>query len=273
MNDDAVSPHPFRDQLEAYALGALDSDDAVQVEAHVISCAGCRQSLRDLEEAAAMLPAALALSGPEPPVTLKSQVMAAVAAAGDSRGAGDEREHVPPRPRWWHRNVTALTRLAAAALLLLSLGWSVRLALALEQERALSAEFAALVARQEIVLEVVDSDKTVRRVLRTTRPESCEPGTCPYGKLFTRTDLNHVVAMAARLPPPPAGEVYRLWLSSSGQTRPAGTMTLDDNGFGLLVFDEAAADPRYGRAELVLQPSVATIPAGDVALLWTPESD
>jgi anti-sigma factor RsiW len=283
---------PIREQLEAYALGALDPAAAAQVREHLVSCLACRGRLAELERAAASLSEALIALGPLPPPELKQQLLAAIGdetpresrderlrqpasmlAGATTVTAGHKPPATPPHPWRPRPNFITIARLAAAAVLILALGWSVRLAVALEEQRAISAEFAALVSQQEIVLEVVDSDATIRRVLRTTDPGACEPGTCSYGKLFTRTDMRHVVAMAARLPESPEGQSYRLWLTTAGSTEPAGTLNVDVKGFGLLVFDADEDGPTYDRAELILQPDQSVSPDGDVVLRWTPTSD
>jgi hypothetical protein len=83
--------------------------------------------------------------------------------------------------------------------LVLSLAWSARLSEALDQERAQHERIAAHFSQQqEIVLEVVDADDATRVILRSPDADSRA-----YGKLFTRPDLPHVVALAARLPVPP----------------------------------------------------------------------
>ncbi|MGH2615715.1 MAG: zf-HC2 domain-containing protein [Thermomicrobiales bacterium] len=291
MNEPPNRDDLIREQLEAYALGALDPAEAAQVQEHLDSCPDCRGRLAEFERAAALLPEALTALGPLPPAGLKPRLLAAIG-EGTPQESRDERTPHPAsvateirlfaasqesptaRPLSWRRrpNITAIARFAAAAVVILALGWSVRLAVALEEQRAISAEFAALVSQQEVVLEVVDSDQTVRRVLRTTDPDACEPGTCSYGKLFTRTDLHHVVAMAARLPSPPQGQAYRLWLTTDGVAEPEGTLSLDDKGFGLLVFDADEDGPTYDRAELVLQPEDSRSPQGDVVLRWIPSS-
>lgn len=270
---------PIRDRLEAYALGALDADEAAAVAHHLTGCPECRRRLAEFEQTASALPEALAAFVPPPPPHMKTGLLASlpdaaggpasIAAAAPARLGASPRAPSPflpapgpPQPRRWGA-AAVLARLAAVVLLLVSIGWSVRLAVALDRERDQRAELAALVGRQEVVLEVIDSDKTAKLILRTTRPDTCEPGvTCPYGKVFTRSDLPHVVAMAARLPPPPAGQVYHLWLTRDGRTELAGTMATDDKGFGLLVLDADRDGPVYQSAELTLQAAGATAPTG-----------
>jgi hypothetical protein len=152
--------------------------------------------------------------------------------------------------------------------LVLTLVWGVRLSEALDQERALQERIADHFARQqEIVVEVVDAADGTRRILRSPDPESDA-----YGKLFTRPDLPHVVAMAARLPPPGAGESYHLWVTSEGRTVLAGVLPVNDQGFGLLTFDADQAGPIYDAARLTLQASGADAPGGETVLDWSEET-
>ncbi len=52
----------IRDSLEAYALGALDDDEARVVGAHVADCAECREELRGLQDTVLRLASAEASS-------------------------------------------------------------------------------------------------------------------------------------------------------------------------------------------------------------------
>jgi hypothetical protein len=134
---------------------------------------------------------------------------------------------------------------------------------ALAQERALRSEFADLVDQQEIVLEVIDSSKTTKAFLRATASDSNS-----YGKLFTRSDMSDVVAMAGRLPVPPAGQAYHLWVTEEGRTYLAGIMKVNDKGFGLLVFTVDQLGPVYEAAQLILQPIGSTSPNGIPIIAW-----
>lgn len=267
--------------LEAYALDALDDAERRQVEHHLAECADCRSRAADYAEVASRLPQALSAAAPlRPPAALKSRLLASLEAGSSSaasdravppapqRSAGDpHRDTVrstgsPGQPRA-RRYLRTISLLAAIVLLALSLAWSARLSLALAEERALRAELAQLVGRQEIVLEVVDADTTVRRVLRPPAGDSAS-----YGKLFTRTDLPYVVAMAARLPQPPEGMAYHLWLTRQGETRLAGTLHVNEDGFGLLVLEADQDGPTYDSALITLQPEGSTSLTGEPILTW-----
>ncbi len=64
------------DLLPAYALDALDADEAAQVEAHLPDCAACQAELHTLEAITNELP--LALAGVDPPPALRHKLMARI---------------------------------------------------------------------------------------------------------------------------------------------------------------------------------------------------
>src|SRR5688572_10428861 len=127
--------------LEAYTLGALDEAERLAVEQHLVGCADCRRLADALANAAALLPLALAAASPtSPPHGLRDRVLGAVAMPPAANGAQavvastrvDAAEDAarPSRgvsrlPAW--RRVRGLAAVAAAALLVLTLAWGVRL--------------------------------------------------------------------------------------------------------------------------------------------------
>jgi hypothetical protein len=113
------------------------------------------------------------------------------------------------------------------------------------------------------VFEVVDSPEATRVVLRP--PVS---GSTAYGKAFTTPDLPFVVAMAGRLPTPPPGQLYHLWLERDGRTVLAGTLPVTGQGFGALVYVDDRNGPVFQSAQITLQPMGATEPVGVPALIW-----
>lgn len=283
--------HEIRELLEAYVLGALDDEEETRVESHLAACPECRQLANEAADVANQLPQALteASSLRVPPAvkvrlleTLRKSETAPAQSDGSStpdRQRAASVDAVSPEagrpayvkwrsriarwlPQWRPRTVIAV---AALILLAISVVWNVRLIGVLAQERAQLAEYADLIGQQEIVLEVVDSNQTTRRVLLPP-----EDGSRAYGKVFTRPDMPHVVAMAARLPQPPEGQAYHLWVTRAGRTRLAGTMNVNDEGFGLLVWDVDRDGPDYESARLTLQPEGSTEPAGAPVLVWQP---
>jgi len=290
MNCDSI-----QELLEAYALDALDPAERRAVDQHLADCPDCARTVAAYREVLARLPEALAAVSPQrAPAALRARLLQTLAheqdgrnslvpSAADSKGAGpgsappqgterrgtDHRAAAARGPNFafWTARVQRL-RLALIALgilLALLLIWSIQLNVSLARERALRAEFADLVGQQEIVLEVVDSNETVRRVLLPPQHSADLP---PYGKLFTRTDMIHVVAMAARLDPPPPGQAYHLWLTRHNETELAGLLRINADGFGLLVFDAAVDGPEYDAAWVTLQPIGGDTPQGDAVIRW-----
>jgi hypothetical protein len=250
--------------LAAYAIGALDADARATVEAHLAGCPDCRASAREQEEAVHALPSALAAASPvELPGPLKERVLQHIGDAGTIR-----RREPAVESRWWWRPRAAFA-LAMLAVAGLFITWDARLEDARSQERELRARLAKLEGLQPIVLEVVDSRHTVKRVLL---PPDERAESRAYGKVFTRTDLPDVVAMANRLPQPPAGQAYHLWATAAGRTRLVGVMPVDRRGFALLIFRADRADPTYEDVRVLLQRKGARRPSGVPVLFWNATS-
>jgi hypothetical protein len=215
-----------------------------------------------------MLPSALAVaSSVDPPSRIREQLLRTVTAQSRPSPLAQARPEAQPARRSFPfvGQVAGLPwRLVASITIVLfiaSFTWGIRLTLALENERQLRDEHAALlnevVGEQEIVFEVIGFDDTSRQILR-----SQQPGSTSYGKLFTRPSMPYVVVMAGRLPQPGPGETFHLWLTRGGTTTLAGELTIDEHGFGLLVFAADQPGPVYDAAVVTLQSPGGTEPAG-----------
>jgi anti-sigma-K factor RskA len=66
----------WADDLAAYALGALDPDEATRLETHLASCERCQAELRSLDAAVDAIPTGVEQI--EPPRRLRRRLMAAV---------------------------------------------------------------------------------------------------------------------------------------------------------------------------------------------------
>lgn len=280
MNCDDV-----RELLEEYALGLLTPEQQQQVAAHLVGCPDCSVIAQEYADQLATLPEALAAASPHQlPAAVKARLWQRLE-TGATNGMGSRL--VPPTlppgtpikpllptaemrpPQDLSLGIRRLRwALAVATLLLvLALAWSIRLNVALARERALRTEFVELVGHQhELVLEVVDSGKTTRRVLRPMLE-----GSTAYGKVFTRSDMAYVVAMAARLPQPPPGQAYHLWLVRGEETQLAGMLKINQDGFALVIYEADQNDPTYTRAYVTLQPQGSNTPAGEPVIAWQAE--
>jgi len=99
------------------------------------------------------------------------------------------------------------------------------------------------------VLEVLDSTTTTRRLLRSVDPDHPDA----YGKLWTRGDDADVVVMVNRLPQPDPGRRYDLVLTTGdGRTFSPGQLTVDPDGFAMLLFAADRKGPAYRSAVVSL---------------------
>src|SRR5690242_11520300 len=114
----SASHEEFRDDLAAYALGALEEPESERLRAHLEGCDECQRQLRWFEPAVELLPRTVEQL--EPPPRLREALLETVRA----EAAPAARE--PPRPAregWWQRMGLAVwrpaTAVAAAAMLVI----------------------------------------------------------------------------------------------------------------------------------------------------------
>ena len=196
------------DDLEAYALGALDHASAEAVAAHLATCQSCRAEAAMLADVVAALPDSVALR--EPRTALRAQVLSA--ARVETRGP----EKVRPgwalgRVRVWPVVVAGL----ASAVLVLA-------AADLGAYRQLSA----MTAERDSYGLVVDSLRQGGRVWYMVGNEDFAGS---GGTLFDpRADGKQPFVLFHDLPRVPAGKVLTVWLVSPDSTwARAATFTPD----------------------------------------------
>jgi anti-sigma-K factor RskA len=101
--------HPDRDDLVAFALGALEQDEERKVEAHAPSCARCSRELEALVPAVAVL--GESVEQLEPPPELRERVLAEVR-ADIARSAAEREPTREARPRRGWRGLLARPAIA-----------------------------------------------------------------------------------------------------------------------------------------------------------------
>jgi anti-sigma-K factor RskA len=96
--------HPDRDDLVAFALGALEPEEERVVEAHALRCARCTRELEALVPAVGVL--GESVEQLEPPPELRERVLAEVRADVE-HSAAERRSPEPRRPRRGWRGLFA----------------------------------------------------------------------------------------------------------------------------------------------------------------------
>ena len=180
----------LHDLTAAYALDALDPEDAREYEVHLARCERCREDLAELSQAATAL--AYASEAPAPPPELRARIL---------QEASRERANVVPlRPRWV-RPVAAAA--AVAAIVAIGLGlWAMSLSNRLDSsERALTA--------QERVTQIL------------ARPDSRKISFDRGTLIVSRSGDAALVLRNLERPKP--GRTYEAWVAEPGSSpRPAG---------------------------------------------------
>ena len=243
MNHDA-----WAEQADVYALGALDSAELAQFEAHLATgCAACAERIRETREALTLLPRSLPTAPPPP--ALRARVLASIAAERPAAGApvALQPERRRGRRLWW----AGWAGLAAAAALLLVV--NTQLSKTRQEVRTLEDRLATLqteLAQREETLRFL-SDPNVRYVSLAGLKPTPEASAWLLWNATTRQGL----LLARGLPAPPAGHAYELWALAGTRPVPAGMFGVDPSGRALLRLPSLPADHSFDAFAVTLEPA------------------
>lgn len=226
--------------LEAYALGALSSAEAAEVEEHVSAHPALRAELEALQES---LRAYAEASPKTPPRDLEGRIWKAIETAGRAPGTrpapAETRlpESTPtrvlPLPTGERRRASFMfARAAGIALLLGSLAlngylWNERKRAydriaRLEARRDRQATlFASRFSAQDKQLRAYEMMKELMAdpAVKTVRLENLRPDAERASIVFQDTRSGTSYLAVQKLPPPPAGKQYQLWVLQGGTPR------------------------------------------------------
>ena len=206
-----------RDDLAAYALGALDPGEAEALEAHLGVCRACRDYLRALWPAVD----ALAASVPqvEPPPALRERLVATVRAEAERIAAAERERAEPARPRrtGW-RGLIARPATAFVAVGILCAGAAIGY--------------------------LIHGGGSPSRSVVPVRPTAAAPPGSVAASL-SRVD-GQAMLRVHRMPPLRPGRVYETWAERDGVMHPESTFVLGRDGTA------TAALPNLGDATAVL---------------------
>lgn len=235
-----------RELIDAYAIGALDGDEARALEAHISRCDECARLVRAASETG---PLAVALSAPlvSSSPALKARVMASAAVLS-------ERTRPSRRaPRWWQ---------AAAAVLAISVAGTVAWGIVmqrrvsdvegrnttlrvdataqagelaavrneLEQMNAFNAQMASTMTTQDAIIDVVTQPDARRTAMVGT---AAAPKAS--GRYLWSPGQEMGALIASGLPPLGPGQTYEMWVVYPGGWVSGGSFSVDASGTGRLV--------------------------------------
>ena len=177
----------FRENLSAYALGALDADETAALESHLQACDSCRAELADYQRISAGLLSALPPQAPGP--NLKRSLAARLPGAKRS-----------VRPRWqlgW-----SFGQLATATALTLLLGMNIFSSVQMRALQTQQAELARQLEMEQTALAMIASPGA------DTLPVS--DGNVA-GSLIVNREKNSAILILSNLPELEKGETYQIW--------------------------------------------------------------
>jgi anti-sigma-K factor RskA len=228
------------DELEAYALGALDPDAAQRVAAHLGTCGSCRSEAATLAEVVSLLPDTVPLR--EPPARLRERVLGA--ASANRNMPAPRRGWSPGRLRPWP---VAFAGLAAAAIVLGA------------ADLAAYRQLTETSAERDSLYETLEG---VRQGGRWWYMAGKDNFAGSGGTLIDpRAEGRPPFVLFHDLPPMPAGKVLTIWLVSSDSTwaragtfRPSGhdlqavQINMAVAGFDrcAVTVEDSAWGPRHG---------------------------
>jgi anti-sigma-K factor RskA len=188
---------PFRENIPAYVLGALENEDAAALEAHLRTCAVCQEELAAYRAASDNL--LMALPPQNPSAALRKRLQRQLPSAQKST-----------RPRLnWSFSRTAVG-LAIVLLLALNL-FSISQVQALQRQQA---QLIDQIQNGQMALTMLSYPHT------QSFPIQHENLT---GSLLLDREYNNAVLILRGLPSVPADQAYQVWLiSPNGERTSAG---------------------------------------------------
>jgi anti-sigma-K factor RskA len=276
-----VTHEEFRENLEAWAIGALRVSEAQEVEGHLETCQSCSGIARDLALVPAALQAVTPLDSPSP--FLRARLLSGIQDAAAPQTTATADRFVSSSPAVKASSGTGLTAwLAAAAALLLAafLGWDgVRLRsriaeLTAELQQARAA-VAASESRMAMIQQTADRNQSALAVL--TAPDMAridlagQPDAPNASGRAYWSRARGMVFSAAALPPPPAGRAYQVWVVTSAPAPiSAGLIQPDSGGHVSAVFATPSDIPQPVAVAVTLEPAGGVpSPTGPKVLLGT----
>ena len=179
----------LHDLTAAYALDALDPEDARRYEAHLAHCKRCHDELAELSETASAL--AYATEASAPPPELRARIL--------EQARAERPNVVPLRPRWL-RPVIAAAAVAACAAIGLGL-WAVSLSGTLDRREAQLAD-------QQSVTQILAAPGSHK--ISFSR-----------GTLVVAPDGRGALVLN-KLAEPGSDRTYEAWVADGGVPQPAG---------------------------------------------------
>jgi len=225
--------HANPEDLDLYALGALDGQEKQTFEAHLRACSACRTELAAARSRVSLLGLAAPSLAPSPSIktALMEKVRAEQASAGKQAAPVEKR-----KIRWGLR--FSLSFAAASVVLALATWWLVTMDL--EQHR----QIRQLQVELGTVKTQLSQDATTMQALAavTSAPDSAQitllqqPGEPPGQAHVLYNARLGLAVYSGQIAPPPSDKIYQLWLvPSAGAPVDAGLVSANQQSGAVVV--------------------------------------
>ncbi len=257
------TPHSSpMDLAAAYALGALDADDARTFEAYLASSPEAQREVAAFREVAALL--AAGADAPAPGAELRARVLRSRPGTAAPQAASRVSAAARPRRSPWAVAVLA-SGMAAALFLAFALGRSRD---TLRQELAARdstlGELAARLRGREATLNAILEPGV--RIYELTSSGDPKPG----AQLFVDRARGVAILHAFRLKQAPAGRAYQLWFIKDGKPVPSLTFNADTTGHAMLQQVPFPAGGVISAAAVTEEPATGSLQPTTPILLVAP---
>ena len=269
--------HP-EELLDAYALNALDEEEAIQVESHLEDCLQCRQIVSELQRAITRL--GLSVANREPPGALLPRIMDELEPAG----APPAPTNIPVSSIWSRTKVFRVLVPVAASVIVALFALSVVMNLRisdrtgnLERENStLTAELAKSVAQAEEeesqVAETVQQLRTTNywlanptKLSLTLEPPSGSGDS--RGVLLISSDGRQAMLLLSDMRKQSPSTTYQVWLMRHGNRWWAGEVEVDEGGWGTATLLPKESVFGFEKVELTAEMDPGESPTADDKVL------
>ena len=224
------------DRLERYVLDQLPEPERREVEEHLRACGTCAKDVHELR--AALVGVAESVPPVTPPAALRERVLAAVATEQQETARRERRVGIvqPPSRRLW-----GMLPLAAAAVLVLAIG---AVAFRIDRSRRelagdlsrlqtlnvdLQERLTRFAAQTDLALSILTAAD-----MREIPLEGRESAVAAAARAYWSPGRG-LLLVADRLPAPPAGRIYQVWIIEGGQPVSAGLLGEEPGNRGMLI--------------------------------------
>jgi anti-sigma-K factor RskA len=223
----------YKEMIPAHALSTLDGADERALHEHLESCAECRRDLDEWQAVAASL--ALNADPLEPSADVRRKLLTQIQSESVS--------NVVPLARTQRNLWTSLGSLGQIAAVILFAALIIAVIVLWQQNRRLRQE--------NEVVKIVSSPYTHLKTMN---------GTAEAPSATARIIMDgegHALVVTNRLPQPPDGKEYQLWIINPRKAPiPGKTFSTDRAGKGVVVQDRIGeVEQEYGVFAVTLEPA------------------